>query len=359
MPRDPNQNPDLEDDERGEVVDLTEVPAADKKPPPKKVIEDDQREDDDQEEQDDERLDLGTQVQTPEEREALRERRRRRRHKASVRRREEAQELDNLRTEVLSLRDRVANTEAGASRATLMNLQQQKNRLQEYIQEAEAIHSHAVDKRDGPEMLKAQRAIAEAERRIKLIEDFERNRGRQDDGNGRTSSGQDGTSRRQAQPQVDPRIVRAAQNFQKEHPWYQPADPKPSAETLVVAALDARIFQEGFDPLTDDYWDELKDRVRKALPTMFDEDDGDGDDDDGDERVPNSLARRPVAARRRGPPVGGSNGQRRLNPGEVFVPAIVKKAIQDAGYWDDPKERKDALRRFQESQRRQSQQARR
>ena len=79
---------------------------------------------------------------------------------------------------------------------------------------------------------------------------------------------------RQAPPPPAP-MPRAVQqrieDFQRDFDWYNPRDPR-DLDSKIVLQLDNAIAAEGFEPGTDDYWDELRDRMTRYLPHRFEQD---------------------------------------------------------------------------------------
>lgn len=135
----------------------------------------------------------------------------------------------------------------------------------------------------------------------------------------------------------DPRIVRLARKWADDHDWYQFDGRDP--DSLIVRALDEALTAEGFDPTSEDYWDELTARAKRHLPQRFkhgaqaraDEDDV----DEEDERPRNA-----------GPKFSSGGRERPLKKGEVYVSAERKQAMKDYGVWDDPVARNRMLKRY-------------
>lgn len=126
----------------------------------------------------------------------------------------------------------------------------------------------------------------------------------------------------------DPRVVGLAQEFADRNDWYDP-DGK-DEDSAIVQTIDRRLADEGLDPSSEDYWDELDKRVRKRLPHRFE-------------------AARPKPQRQSGPPVGG--GREYAPPStrkEVYVSPERKAAMVAAGAWDNPEKRKAMLKRYAE-----------
>ena len=78
---------------------------------------------------------------------------------------------------------------------------------------------------------------------------------------------------RQRQPQtpqreLDPRHVAHAQQFMIDNDWWDPQGRDQDSQT--VLQIDRSLVQEGFNPVSKDYWDELRARTEEALPNRFD-----------------------------------------------------------------------------------------
>jgi hypothetical protein len=129
------------------------------------------------------------------------------------------------------------------------------------------------------------------------------------------------------EPAPDPRVVGLAQEFADRNDWY---DPDGSDEdSAIVQTIDRKLAQEGLDPSTEDYWEELDKRVRRRLPHRFE--------------------KQSKPQRQSGPPVGG--GREYAPPStrkEVYVSPERKAAMVAAGAWDNPEKRKAMLKRYAE-----------
>jgi hypothetical protein len=147
-------------------------------------------------------------------------------------------------------------------------------------------------------------------------------------------------ARRQAPPQreLDPRHVAHAQQFMIDNDWWDPAGR--DQDSIAVLQIDRSLVQEGFDPVTKDYWDELRARTEEALPTRFDSRTGDrGGDGDGS----GNGERRP---RSRGPQFRTGGRERPLKKNEVYISPERKDAMIEAGVWDDPVLRNKYLKSY-------------
>lgn len=154
-------------------------------------------------------------------------------------------------------------------------------------------------------------------------------------------------------PQLDPRMVGNAANWIESNKWYNPAGA--DADSRQVLVIDQRLAEEGFNPVHPGYWQELDRRVRAALPHRDPDNSGgrqgnggggnSGYNADASQR---RQSRNVVTGSGQGGSSGGAgNGAGRTPSGYTVSPERVA-ALKDAGMWDDPKARADAIRRFRE-----------
>jgi hypothetical protein len=73
------------------------------------------------------------------------------------------------------------------------------------------------------------------------------------------------------QQSMDSLALNRAKSWAAENNWFKP-DGK-DADSAVVKALDESLMAEGFNPATQEYWDELTDRASRYLPHRFAESD--------------------------------------------------------------------------------------
>jgi hypothetical protein len=127
------------------------------------------------------------------------------------------------------------------------------------------------------------------------------------------------------QPQVDSEVVHYAKEFMEEHSWYDPQGK--DEDSAIVLAIDNKLAQEGFDPRSEEYWDELHDRVKRRLPEKF------------------KAARKPTG----GPAVGSGREHAPVSTRkEVYISPERKAALQEAGVWDDPVLRQRYVKKYAE-----------
>lgn len=128
------------------------------------------------------------------------------------------------------------------------------------------------------------------------------------------------------------RQVEMAQEFIREHGWYDPEGK--DEDSAIVLALDAALVRQGLDPNSEDYWDELRERVRKRLPEKFES--------------KRAAERSDTGRPRGGPQIGSGRGDGGSSTGrrEVYISPERKSAMIEAGVWDDPVLRNKYIKRY-------------
>lgn len=253
------------------------------------------------------------------EREAIRERRRLeklerkdRRDKAIAR---DKIELDFLAKRNDELERRLAAQEA---RAHQQDVSQVDAALREAIKEAQMadqVIAKAVSAGNGDDVSTAMRYREEALNRARQLEALK----------GRHSEQQPAQSQRA--PSVDAEVLEHAKDFLEDHSWYDPQGR--DEKSAVVLAIDNAMAREGYDPKSDDYWDELRARVKRRLPDAFEKSAGDKREPRGGPAVGSGREHAPTSTRR-----------------EVYISTERKQALIDAGVWDDPVLRAKYVRRY-------------
>lgn len=129
------------------------------------------------------------------------------------------------------------------------------------------------------------------------------------------------------QPQVDNRVVNHASSWMNRNPWYKHGSTE--TDSIITKAVDDGLVQEGYDPRTPEYWDELDDRLAEKLPHRY---------------------KGKVERTRSSPNVGG--GEKNSSSGNgskgFFLSEARIQAIKEAGKWDDPEARKKMIAKYKE-----------
>lgn len=188
---------------------------------------------------------------------------------------------------------------------------------------AEADHQTAFSTGDGVKATKAMRDMYIAQRRIDDLEALNARKGSV-------------IQRQQQQPQqADPTVVSRATSWAERNAWFKPGGG--DDDSAIADTIAAKLVKEGYDPKSDDYWDELDERLEKKGV-------GERQQDDEDDVDPPPRKE----AKRRGPPVGGGNGRGDIGSGKVSVslPTAYINALKESGKWDDPATRNRMIKRY-------------
>jgi hypothetical protein len=254
--------------------------------------------------------------ETDAEREAIRERRRleklerkERRDKAITR---DKTELDFLRKRNDELERRMSAQEQRAHQSDLGNLAQQATHAKQQAEMAERVIAKAVEAGNGEDVAKAMRYRDEAIQKFNQL-----------------SYAQQQVQLRPAvqAPAPDDRMMSKAREFLKENTWYDPQGR--TEESAIVLAIDQALVKDGFDPTSDEYWDELKTRAARRLPERF------------SKNAPRES--------RGGPALGSGKEHAPVSTRkEVYISPARKQALVDAGVWDDPILRMKYVKRYAE-----------
>lgn len=130
---------------------------------------------------------------------------------------------------------------------------------------------------------------------------------------------------------ANPKLVRLANSWMDKNDWYDPNGG--DEDSQIAKIIDSRMAAEGWDPSSQDYWDELDNRLQKRLPHRYTQ--------TQDEPSRRSRPSRSI--------VTGSgresSGSRASGSSFVLSPEQVR-AMKDAGFWDDPVKRSKMIKRY-------------
>jgi hypothetical protein len=138
----------------------------------------------------------------------------------------------------------------------------------------------------------------------------------------------------QAPQPLDPVVKSNASAWYERNQWYNPQ--AGDMDSRLVREIDATLTEEGWNPKTTQYWEELDSRIKKYLPHKV-----------------NSGYNKPNETRPNRAPVAGSGRESAASTaqGGYRLSADRVQALKDAGIWDDPKARADMIKRYKESDR--------
>jgi hypothetical protein len=258
------------------------------------------------------------------ERDAIRERRRAEKQDRKQRREEAIKrdklELDFLRKRNDDLERRVSAQEQRTHKLDLSAFDIEMAKAADEAEMAERVIAKAVAAGNGEDVTQAMRFRDQAFARIQQL-NFQKQQ----------------VAQQRPQPQqIDDMTLRYAQEFIKENPWYD-AQGK-NEDSKIVIAIDQTMAEEGFDPRSSEYWDELRKRAARRLPDRFASDDRPQTSRSESKREP-----------RGGPAVGSG---REYAPAstrtEFYISPERKQALVDAGVWDDKTLRDKYVKRYAE-----------
>lgn len=252
------------------------------------------------------------------ERESIRERRRQEKQERKERRdqaiKRDKLELDFLRKRNDDLERRLSVQEYRSFQGDLNSFDAQIAQAAKEAEMAERVIAKAVEAGNGADVTQAMRYRDQAISRIQQL----------------NAAKQQTQTQAQVQsmqpPALDDRIIHYANEFVKENPWYDTNGQ--DEDSAIVLAIDQAMVKDGYDPKTEEYWDELRRRAAKRLPERFGK----------QERQA-----------RGGPQIGsGREHAPASTKKEIYISAERKQALIDAGVWDDNVLRMKYIKRYAE-----------
>jgi len=278
---------------------------------------DEQLEPEDHEDGEDERIAQEPQDENDDERAEIRERRRKEKHERRDRRDKaitrDKIELDFLRKRNDDLERRLTAQEQRSHVSDLNSYDAHIGQASNEIQMAERVIAKAIEAGNGEDVAQALRFRDQAMAKLQQL-----NYAKQQ------------AAQQQPRPdpnQLDDLTMSYAKEFIDENPWYDPQGR--NEESAVVIAIDQSLARDGYDPQSEEYWDELRKRAARRLPEKFGQ--------------PKRAERTP-----RGGPVVGSGKEHApaSTRREIYISPERKQALIDAGVWDDPVLRQRYVKRY-------------
>ena len=283
---------------------------------------DDQQDDDHEEgENEDERTaSTAEEDDNGDERDAIRERRRLEKLERKERRdqaiKRDKLELDFLRKRNDDLERRVTAQEQRAHQADLGTYDSQIASAAKEAEMAERVIAKAVEAGNGKDVAQAMRYRDQAMQKVQQLQ----------------FAKQQAAQQRPSGQQLDDMTMHYAKEFMAENPWYDSQGR--DEDSAIVIAIDQALAKDGFNPQSEDYWDELRKRTARRLPEKF-----------KTQRQPAREERTP----RGGPAVGsGREHAPASTRKEIYLSPERKQALIDAGVWDDPVLRMKYAKRYSE-----------
>ena len=245
-----------------------------------------------------------------EERTATSSKNRKRREVQKAAKERAQRELQILREQNQQLMERVNAIEGSVNTQTASLLDQRFNEAQREVQQATSIIARAVEAGNGEDVVAAMRLKDEAQSRLMQI----------------AAAKQQVSQPQQQGP--DPRIQSLAKEWANANPWFDPNGR--TEESAIALAIDRVLPNEGYDPRSVEYYEELTRRLNRRL---------------GQSEQPSNRSEQP--AKRKAPPQGtASQHVPQSTRKQVFVTPERKQAMMDAGYWEDTALRNQMLRAY-------------
>lgn len=253
----------------------------------------------------------------PDDTDAIREARRNRRKakKEYIKRtnEEKDQRLALLTRQNQELMERLAVVERKTHGADLARFEKAIEDEEYRLQYAQRKMQEATNNSDGEAFTKAQELWYDSRRKLEAMHSY------------REKVAKANTQETPA----NPRLVRLANEWMQRNSWYNPDTN--DEDSAIAKVIDSRLVAEGYDPASEEYWDELDNRLQKRLPHRYTQ----TQDEPTSRRSPRSFvtgSSRESVAR-----AGGS--QFVLEPEQV-------RAMKEAGFWDDPEKRSRMIKRY-------------
>lgn len=258
------------------------------------------------------------------EREEIRAARREERRLKKQIHREKAKEsnylINALKKQNSELADRLAAVERKTSGAELARVDKAIEDAGVQVEYAKMKMKEAVTRNDGESLAHAQEMWYDSKRKLESLEML------------KTNATKQMTTPQQNISVPDPMVQRMAADWMEENPWYDPQGR--NEESQIAQLVDKKLTEEGFDPTSPDYWDELDTRMQRYLPQKSNSGYNAGN-------VQHKRPRSVMTSSGRETMATTKSNEFRLSPDRVA-------AMKEAGLWDNPTARQNAIRKYAE-----------
>jgi hypothetical protein len=251
-----------------------------------------------------------------EDREDLRRRRREEKAERSQRRKaameRDKAELDQLRRDNAMLSQRMQAIERRSANSDASALEARLRESEEEVRAAEYVISQAVNAGNGEDVAKAIRIRDEAIARSRelTVAQMQMKQQRQPQ------------QPKQEQGLLDPIGHRLAQDWAKINSWFDPNGKDERSKE--VMKIDQELINDGYNPNSLEYWNELTSLTRNLAPNRRSQSKG-------------------------GPRMGSGNERSQgSSRNEVYISPERKAAMMETGAWEDPVRRQRMLKQYAE-----------
>lgn len=257
------------------------------------------------------------------ERESLREARREERRLKKQIHREKTKESNHLISALKKrndeLAERLAIIEKKTSGAELARVDKAIEDAGVQVEYAKMKMQEAVSSSDGQALTRAQEMWFEAKRKMESLESVKNQ-----------------ATRQMSQPRQniavpDPMVQKLASDWMERNSWYDPHGRNEESEFAMI--IDKKLTAEGYDPSSQDYWEELDDRLEKFIPQKSNRGYNDSNRKERPRSVVTSSGRESTGSAR--------GNEFRLSPDRVA-------AMKEAGVWDNPELKQKTIRKYAE-----------
>ena len=256
-------------------------------------------------------------VDHPDDTDAVREARRNRRRakKEYIKRtnEEKDQNLILLRRQNQEMQDRLSILERKTQGADMARYDKAMEDEDYRLRYAQQKMQEATDNSDGAAFTKAQELWYDSRRKLEAMHSYKEQVSR--------------ASSQESAP-ANPKLVRLANGWMERNAWYDPE--AGDEDTQIAKVIDNRLVAEGWDPATQDYWDELDNRLQKRLPHRYTR-----NTDESYRRSPRSVVTG-----------SGRESSGRVNGSQFVLEPEQVRAMKDAGFWDDKEKRDRMIKRY-------------
>jgi hypothetical protein len=216
---------------------------------------------------------------------------------------EKDSQLTTLQRQNAELMERLAAVERRGVQSELSAMDKKIQEEEERYQWALGQVKKSISEVDGETFASAQQVQADAEKKLEYWR----------------WKKQTTLEQSEAPPKADPRVVDYANRWMERNKWYNPNGGDTDSE--IARVIDAQLARENYDPTSEEYWEELDSRLRERLPNK--------------QRRPRSVV---TGSEREVSPARDGNSFY-LSPERV-------RAMKDAGFWDDPKQRARMIKHY-------------
>ena len=272
----------------------------------------------DEEEDEDERI-VDSQSATDPEREAIRERRREEKRRKKENFQNMKRELSARDTAINELREQLNILQRKSAGGEMAQIDSALKQTQEAYAYFKGQIAEATARADGVTVANATEKMIQAGQKFNQLNQIKQ-----------------GYQKQQSAPTpLDPRLIQNAHTWMETNDWYDPS--AQDEDSSIMKTIDDRLAQEGWDPKSQEYWDELSRRGSKYLPHRF-------------TKTPNRATTPASKPRQTVAGSGESGGGGAVATGFVLSAARVQ-AMKDAGIWEDPARRASMIKRYKEQDR--------